>query len=83
MSEIYFTSDTHFYHKNIIAYCERPWHSVEEMNSALIKNWNKEVSKSDIVYHLGDIAFCSGDKLEAILNSLNGKIIHIPRKPWR
>lgn len=54
---IYFTSDTHFNHRNIIEYCNRPFKNVDEMNDKLIKNWNSRATDEDIIYHLGDIAF--------------------------
>ncbi|SEH37536.1 metallophosphoesterase [Selenomonas sp. KH1T6] len=53
---IYLVSDTHFYHKNIIEYCHRPFRNIEEMNQTLISNWNNAVSPEDKVYHLGDFA---------------------------
>lgn len=53
---IYLVSDTHFNHKNIIEYCHRPFRGIEEMNQALISNWNSVVSHEDKVYHLGDFA---------------------------
>ena len=53
---LYFSSDHHFFHANVIRYCNRPFGSVQEMNEALILNWNKTVTNDDIVYHLGD--FC-------------------------
>lgn len=52
--KIWFTSDTHFGHKNILRFCKRPWNTVEEMDEGLIQNWNKVVGKDDIVFHLGD-----------------------------
>ena len=64
MGKIFVTSDTHFNHKNIIEYCNRPFSSVEEMNEALIKNWNSVVSEDDTVFFLGD--FCLGNKDEVI-----------------
>ena len=70
-TNIWFTSDTHFYHKNIIKYCYRPFNSVEEMNQSLINNWNNVVKENDIVFHLGDFAF---DKWKSIIKQLNGKI---------
>jgi calcineurin-like phosphoesterase family protein len=74
MSRIYFCSDTHFYHNNIIEYAKRPFSDIHEMNSQLIINWNKVIQPNDVVYHLGDFAFASFNSLNEILNSLNGKI---------
>lgn len=54
---IYLISDLHLDHKNIIKYCNRPFSSVEEMNGAIIDNWNEVVKESDFVYLVGDLAF--------------------------
>lgn len=51
----YVISDTHFGHENIIEYCDRPFASVEEMNRALVENWNTTVSPQDSVLFLGDV----------------------------
>ena len=56
-SNVYFTSDTHFQHGNIIKFCNRPYSNVEEMNNAIIENWNSVVGPNDIVFHLGDFAW--------------------------
>lgn len=69
---IYLISDTHFNHKNIIHYENRPFKSVEEMNRSLIKNWNKNISNKDTVYHLGDFAFGNYDEIKVIIHQLNG-----------
>lgn len=69
---IFFTSDTHFNHKNIIKYCNRPYETVEEMNDALIHNWNSVVNDGDVVYHLGDFGFGKYESLKLIYNQLNG-----------
>ena len=73
-SRVYFTSDTHFNHANIIRYCQRPFKDVTDMNEAMIANWNRTVGDDDIVFHLGD--FCLGGAAEwtQILDRLNGKI---------
>lgn len=70
---IWFTSDLHFYHRNIMNYCNRPWETVEEMNEALINNWNSVVKDDDIVFNLGDFAFASNSKWKELLEKLKGK----------
>ncbi len=47
-----FTSDTHFYHSNIIGFCKRPFKNVEDMNETLIENRNRAIRQDDIVFHL-------------------------------
>lgn len=75
MSNVFLISDTHFGHTNIIKYCGRPFATPDEMDEALVSNWNSTVSSSDKVYLLGDVAM-SHKKLP-ILEQLNGTKILI------
>lgn len=59
---VFFSSDTHFFHDNIIKYCNRPFSSTEEMNEKIIENWNSYVKDNDIIYHLGDFSINSRDR---------------------
>jgi calcineurin-like phosphoesterase family protein len=70
---VWFTSDTHYGHKNVIEYSHRPFNDVEEMNETLVTNWNAVVRPGDLVYHLGD--FCLGSQELAIktVKRLNGQ----------
>ena len=68
----FYTSDLHFGHKNIIEYENRPFESVEEMDKALIENWNRKVNHGDSVYILGDFGFVKGKRANEILDALNG-----------
>lgn len=70
----YMISDTHFNHKNIIEYCNRPFKSIDEMNNTIINKWNKILKKDDIVYHLGDFFLGSKYALKEIVIRLNGTI---------
>lgn len=72
MSRVFIVSDTHFFHKNIIQYENRPFANVDEMNSEMIRRWNSVVGKDDKVLHLGDVSFAGKDATRSILNSLNG-----------
>ena len=71
---IYFTADTHFFHSNIIGMANRPFHSVEEMNQTLIKNWNARVSPSDQIFILGDFTLKGPSIANELLKQLNGEI---------
>lgn len=75
--KIWLIGDTHFNHKKVIEYCNRPFRSVEEMNETLIKNWNGCVGKQDIVYMMGDFALCGKDKIIEIGQQLKGRKIII------
>ena len=69
---IWFTSDLHIGHQNIIKFCNRPWKTTDEMNESLINNWNSVVGKDDIVFNLGDFAFAPNSKWKEVLGRLNG-----------
>lgn len=72
----FYTSDLHFGHANIIQYCNRPYASVNEMNDALVANWNSVVGEGDIVYVLGDFAMNRGAALHWV-SKLNGSKVLI------
>ena len=76
---IWFTSDTHFWHKKILTIGKgRPFKTIEDMEQRFIENWNKKVKPEDTVYHLGD--FCWGSnvkRIKGLLDSLNGQKILI------
>jgi calcineurin-like phosphoesterase family protein len=72
---IYFTSDTHFFHENLRLHNRNQFSSIEEMNKALIDNWNRVVSPEDTVYHLGDLGWKTThyvSQLYFVLKQLNG-----------
>lgn len=77
MSNIYFTSDHHFGHANIIKYCNRPFSSLEEMNSVMLERWNKTIKQNDTVYYLGDIALNNYQYVKQLLPKLKGTIYYI------
>ena len=78
---IWFTSDQHFAHANIIRYCERPFANIDEMDAALIADWNSEVAPSDTVYHLGDLTLGNWGEAHKAISQLNG-YIKILAYPW-
>lgn len=77
------TADPHFGHANICKFTNydgskvRPWDDVNEMDAALIKNWNDRVHPQDRVYLLGDVCFTAKDMLRYI-PQLNGRICLVP-----
>lgn len=72
--DVWIWSDIHFGHRNIIKYTEphRPFSSPEEMDAALIYNYNSVVKQDDIVLWCGDITFKSVTATNDILRSLPG-----------
>ncbi|MCE4226676.1 metallophosphoesterase [Methylobacterium sp. C25] len=77
---IWFTSDHHFGHRNIIDYCKRPFGSVEAMDEAMIARWNAVVGVDDEVWHLGDFAYrCGPNRMAEIFHRLHGRALHLVR----
>lgn len=71
---IFFTSDTHYGHANVIKHAKRPFQGLEDMHATMIERWNKVVQPTDTVYHLGDVVW-KQSLLEEIFTKLNGEKI--------
>lgn len=75
---LFFTSDFHIGHNNVIRFDKRPFANLDEMHNTIIKNWNSVVNDDDIVFYLGDIAHrCHPQLLSEVLSQLKGRIHHI------
>lgn len=71
---IWFTSDHHFFHKNIIKLCNRPFDSLENMHYVLKNNWNELIKPEDTVYIVGDLSFGQESSTRKLCKELNGKL---------
>lgn len=67
---IWVTSDTHFSHKNIIEYCNRPFKDTYHMNETLVKNWNECVKPDDTIIHVGDVCMNSLETIDEYMPRL-------------
>lgn len=68
----YFISDLHFGHRNVLAFDNRPFDTIEEHDEALIQRWNERVTAKDEVWVLGDISWYDPRKTAELLQRLNG-----------
>ena len=76
--KIWFTSDLHVGHRNVIRFCSRPFADIKEMSTALISNWNSVVGENDIVFDLGDMFWWdSRHDTRKFVDKLNGTIYKI------
>ena len=75
--DLFFTSDPHFGHKNIIKYANRPFKNIKEHDKALIENWNDVVTDNDTVICQGDFSLTKDDYTREIMGKLHGKKILI------
>ena len=71
-NNIFFTSDHHFGHENIIKFCNRPFDNKDHMAKVMREKWNNAVAKNDDVYHLGDLALANS--VVPYITGLNGNI---------
>lgn len=74
-NKLFFTSDPHFHHTNIIEYCNRPWGDIKTHDLALIANWNEVVPSDGIVFCGGDFIWTGNiDWVKEVVDQLNGDI---------
>jgi len=77
----FFTSDSHFGHRGIIRYCDRPFGDTDAMDAHLVARWNSVVGDDDEVYHLGDFTLKSRGFARRIFSQLRGRI-RVLGLPW-
>lgn len=76
MPTTFLIADTHFGHHGVCRFERsdgtplRPWNAIEEMDEALVDNWNRIVRPKDKVYHIGDVLI--NRRALPILSRLNG-----------
>lgn len=70
---IYFTADLHLGHEGIIRACQRPFQSADEMDRAIVQNWNQTVARNDEIYILGDFTMKPASEAHEYLKRLNGR----------
>lgn len=80
----YVISDAHFFHKNIISYCSRPFKTTNEMNETMFNNWNNTVTDDDIILFGGDFVMgaknfghSNNEAAKLVYDNLNGEKIFI------
>lgn len=69
---IFFSSDWHIGHANVIIYSKRPFKDVHHMARVLINNFNSTVPTDGITYFLGDMGLGSSEELKNVIAQLNG-----------
>lgn len=68
----YYIADMHLGHENVISLDGRPFETADEMDAALIANWNARVRPHDNVYILGDLCHKSKKSPPWYLKQLTG-----------
>lgn len=59
----FFTSDTHFNSQSTLEMDQRPFSSTKQFDRYVLKLWNKQTKKGDVIYHLGDWGSCSKNQM--------------------
>lgn len=76
-SQLWFMSDLHYGHKNIIAINNRPFNDLEEMNLSIEKELVDKVKPRDILFDLGDLFFSTSEKkILQVLGSIKAAEFH-------
>lgn len=77
LKKIFFTSDWHIGHANVIKFDNRPFVDLDHMHKVLVNNYNSSVGENDICYFLGDMGLTNSGTLKSVIQQLNGTKILI------
>lgn len=69
---IFFWSDLHIGHKNVLEFDSRPFRDLDHMHQVLISNYNSTVPKNGVCYFLGDIGLVNGDTIKNVISQMHG-----------
>ncbi len=79
MYDIWFISDTHFFHSNMLKFVDKngqrvrhQYQSIEEMHEDMIAKWNARVKPEDHIWHIGDVTFRYDGAFNNLMSRLNG-----------
>jgi len=76
LKNVYFTTDFHLFHHNVLKFDKRPFNDVHHMHQVIEQRWNETVNPDDIVIYLGDLSFARREDkkyVEDMLKRLNGQ----------
>lgn len=69
---MFFTSDWHIGHKNVLAFSKRPFRDLDHMASVLVNNYNATVPADGVCYFLGDMGLCDKTTIQDVVSKLQG-----------
>lgn len=79
MGKMWFISDTHFMHKNILHLGGgRPFKDIYHHNTTILYNWHSLVDEKDMVIHLGDVAMGPWPEGLQVMKGLPGFKVLVP-----
>jgi len=71
----WFTSDLHFFHKNVLKFDDAPFRDIKERDEAIIKSWNEKVRPDDWVFIMGDFSLGKFEGVIRVAERLIGKLV--------
>lgn len=70
--KIFFTSDLHIGHQNVLEFSNRPFRNLDHMHSSFIKRFNSVLTDCSILYILGDVGLCRADIITNVISQIKG-----------
>jgi calcineurin-like phosphoesterase family protein len=79
MRNIWFASDHHLFHRNILTFRDddgklvRKFDDIDQHNDCILTKHNEQVKENDIVYFMGDLTFSYGDDFKSFFAKFKGR----------